>query len=100
MKFLSPVHVGDLVSLSASVNYVGRSSIEVGIRVEAENVITGQVTHTNSGYAVYVALDANGRPTPVPPLILETEDDRRRWAEGAARQEYRLAQANKKSNPR
>lgn len=100
MKFLSPVHVGDLVTLNASVNYVGRTSIEVGIRVNAENVVTGQVTHTNSAYAVYVAIDRAGRATPVPPLILETEDDRRRWAEGAARQQYRLEQANKNQTPR
>jgi uncharacterized protein (TIGR00369 family) len=98
MKFLSPVHVGDLVTLNASVNYVGRTSMEVGIRVHAENVVTGQVTHTNSAYAVYVAVDRAGRTTPVPPLILESEDDRRRWDEGAARQQYRLTQADKKSN--
>ncbi len=97
MEFLSPVHVGDLVSLNASVNYIGRTSMEIGIRVEAENVITGQVTHTNSAYAVYVALDASGRPVPVPPVILETEQDRRRWEEGAARQQHRLALASKKN---
>lgn len=96
MKFLSPVHVGDLVTLNASVNYIGRTSMEVGIRVHAENVVTGQVTHTNSAYAVYVAVDRAGRTTPVPPLILETDEERRRWDEGAARQQYRLAQANKK----
>jgi uncharacterized protein (TIGR00369 family) len=97
MKFLSPVHVGNLVTLNASLNYIGRTSMEVGIRVEAENVVTGAVTHTNSGYAVYVALDEEGHPTPVPPLILETAEERRRWDEGAARQAYRLAQAQKKS---
>jgi uncharacterized protein (TIGR00369 family) len=97
ITFLSPVHVGNLVTLNASVNYVGRSSLEVGIRVEAENVLTGQVTHTNSAYAVYVALDSVGRPTPVPPLRLESEDERRRWDEGAARQAHRLAQAGKKN---
>lgn len=98
MKFLSPVHVGDLVTLNASVNYVGRTSMEVGIRVHAENVVTGQATHTNSAYAVYVAIDRAGRATPVPPLILESDDDRRRWDEGAVRQQYRLTQTNKKSN--
>lgn len=98
MKFLSPVHVGDLVTLNASVNYIGRTSMEVGIRVHAENVVTGQVTHTNSAYAVYVAIDRAGRTTPVPPLILETDEDRRRWDEGAARQQYRLTQTTKKSN--
>lgn len=97
MKFLSPVHVGNLVTLNASVNYVGRTSLEVGVRVEAENVVTGQVTHTNSGYAVYVAIDNNGQPTPVPPLKIETEEDKRRWEEGAERQAYRLAQAKRKT---
>ena len=91
MTFLSPVKIGALVSLNASVNWVGRTSIEVGIRVEAENVLTGQITHTNSAYLVYVALDQFGQPTPVPPLIVETEEEERRWEEGAARQAHRLA---------
>lgn len=85
MTFLSPVKIGALVSLQASVNWVGRTSIEVGVRVEAENVVTGHVTHTNSAYLVYVALDQNGQSTPVPPLLVETADEKRRWDEGAAR---------------
>lgn len=96
MDFLSAVNVGDLVTFSASVNWVGRTSIEVGVRVEAEKVLTGEVTHTNSAYLVYVALDSQGRPTPVPPLILETADDRRRWDEGARRQAHRLTQSKRK----
>lgn len=96
MKFLSPVHVGALLTLNASVNWVGRTSIEVGVRVEAENVVTGHVTHTNSAYLVYVALDQYGRSTSVPPLILETEEEQRRWEEGAARQAHRLEQSKKK----
>ncbi len=99
MTFLSPVRVGDLLTLRASVNWIGRTSIEVGIRVEAENVLTGEVTHTNSAYAVYVALDDEGRPTPVPPLMLETDEDRRRWEEGAQRQEHRLARARRRDVP-
>ncbi|MGB8646286.1 MAG: acyl-CoA thioesterase [Anaerolineae bacterium] len=91
MTFLSPVRVGDLVTFRASINWIGRTSIEVGVRVEAENIMTGEVTHTNSAYLVYVALDENGRPTPVPPLVLESEAQRRRWEEGARRQEHRLA---------
>ena len=97
ITFLSPVRVGDLVTLRALINWVGRTSIEVGIRVEAENVLTGEVTHTNSAYAVYVALDDAGRPTPVPPLILETEEERRHWEEGAQRQEHRLARASRRA---
>jgi acyl-CoA hydrolase len=93
MTFLSPVKIGSLVSLNASVNWVGRTSIEVGVRVEAENVVTGHITHTNSAYLVYVALDQYGQSTPVPPLILENDEERRRWQEGAARQAHRLRRA-------
>ncbi len=96
MTFLSPVRVGNLLTLHASVNWVGRSSIEVGIRVEAENPVTGEITHTNSAYAVYVALDDRGRPSPVPPLVLETEEERRHWEEGEERQQLRLARSRKK----
>ncbi len=90
MSFLSPVKVGHLLTLRSSVNWVGRTAIEVGIRVEAENPITGEITHTNSAFAVYVALDDEGRPCPVPPLIVETPDEKRRWEEGAQRQDRRL----------
>jgi uncharacterized protein (TIGR00369 family) len=96
MTFLSPVRVGDLVTFRASINWVGRTSIEVGIRVEAENVLTGQVTHTNSAYAVYVALDDGGRPTPVPPLLLENDEEIRHWEEGVLRQGHRLARAHRR----
>lgn len=97
MTFLSPVHVGALLTLNASVNWVGRTSMEVGVRVEAENVVTGNVTHTNSAYLVYVALDQYGQATPVPPLIVETSEEKRRWEQAAARQAHRLhhAQENK-----
>jgi acyl-CoA hydrolase len=90
MTFHSPVHVGDLVALSASLNWVGRSSIEVGVRVIAENPLTGEQTHTNTAYLVYIALDERGRPTEVPRLILETDEERQRWAEAEARQQRRL----------
>lgn len=98
MTFLSPVHVGALLSLNASVNWVGRTSIEVGVRVEAENVVTGHVTHTNSAYLVYVALDQYGQATPVPPLIVESADEKRRWEEGAARQAHRLQVAKRETS--
>lgn len=100
MTFLSPVKIGALVSLNASVNWVGRTSIEVGVRVEAENVVTGHVTHTNSAYLVYVALDQYGQTTPVPPLLVETEDEKRRWDEGAARQAHRLQIAKREAHPK
>ncbi len=96
MSFLEPIYVGDLVIVKAMVNWVGRTSMEVGIRVEAENPITGERTHTNSAYAVYVALDEEGNPRSVPPLILETEEEKRRWKEAAERQQQRLAQRRRK----
>lgn len=96
MSFLSPVKVGHLLTLRSAVNWVGRTSIEVGVRVEAENPITGEITHTNSAFAVYVALNDEGHPVPVPPLILESEDEKRRWAEAEARQEIRLRRWGKK----
>ncbi len=90
MTFISPVHVGELLRLDGSVNWVGRSAIEVGVRVQAEDVLTGRLTHTNSAFVVYVALGADGRPTPVPPLIVETDDERRRFEAGQQRQQHRL----------
>ena len=90
MTFHSPVHVGELLCCVASVNFVGRTSMEVGVKVTAENPISGEVTHTNSAYLVYVALDDQGRPCPVPGLVLETDEERRRWREGKARQAERL----------
>jgi len=90
MTFLSPVQIGNLLTLHASVNWTGRTSIEVGIRVLAENPLTGETTHTNSAFIVYVALGNNGQPVKVPQLILETDEERRRWAEAEARQKRRL----------
>ncbi len=99
MTFLEPIYVGDLVIVKAMVNWVGRTSIEVGIRVEAQNPITGERTHTNSAYAVYVALDEDGHPKPVPGLIVQTEEEKRRWLEAEERQKMRLSQRKKKSAP-
>lgn len=90
MTFHSPVHVGNVVACHASLNWVGHTSLEVGVRVVAENPLTGDCTHTNTAFLVYVALDDDGRPTPVPPLILETEEDQRRWAEAEQRRQRRL----------
>jgi uncharacterized protein (TIGR00369 family) len=91
MTFHSPVQVGDLVSLKAGLNWVGRSSMEVEVRVIAENPLTGHTIDTHSAYFVYVALGDDGRPVEVPQLILETEGERQRWSEGEARQQRRLA---------
>lgn len=92
MTFLHPVYVGDLVMLQARLTWTGRTSMEVEVVVEAENVPTGRVTRTSTAYLVYVALDDEGHPCPVPPLLLETEEERRRWQEAEARHAYRLAQ--------
>lgn len=92
LDFHNPVFVGNLLILRASVNMVGRTSMELGVRVEAEDLRTGQVRHTASAYLTFVALDENGRPTPVPPLILETDEDRRRHQEALDRRQMRLAE--------
>ena len=89
MSFLAPARVGDLVILKASVNFVGSTSIEAGVRVEMEDILTGHRTHISSAYIVYVALGADGKPCRVPPLIPETDEDRRRMAEAAIRRELR-----------
>jgi len=89
VDFLQPVEVGELVSLLASVNYVGRTSLLVGIKVIAEDVRTGLVKHTNTSYFTMVAKDEAGRPTPVPGLILETPVDTRRFLEAIKRRELK-----------
>ncbi|PKN70251.1 MAG: acyl-CoA thioesterase [Deltaproteobacteria bacterium HGW-Deltaproteobacteria-12] len=92
IDFHHPVYIGDVITLKASVNYVGRTSMEVGVRVEAENVITGQVRHTGSAFLTFVALDAQKKPIQLPPLILETDEDRHRNQEAAKRRQMRLAE--------
>lgn len=94
MTFLLPIHVGDLVTLRASVNAAWRTSVEVGVRVEAESVRRGEVRHTNSAYITMVALDEDGRPAPVPPLRCETPDELRREQEAQLRRANRLAERN------
>ncbi len=89
VDFLQPVDVGDLVSLKASVNYVGRTSLVVGIQVSAENVQRAFVKHTNTSYFTMVARDGNGQPVVVPPLILETDDDIRRFVTASERRKLR-----------
>lgn len=93
--FKEPIRIGDLVTLNAELTYVGRTSIETRIEVTAQNLLTGESTHTNTAYFVYVALDAEGRPAPVTPLVLETESERQQWAAAQERQAYRLAQRRK-----
>jgi acyl-CoA hydrolase len=90
MAFLSPVRVGDLVTLKANLNAVWHTSMEVGVRVEAENPRTGETRHTGSSYLTLVALGEDGRPTPVRDLILETVEDHRRNREAMRRRARRL----------
>jgi acyl-CoA hydrolase len=92
MAFHSPVHIGNLITVKATVTWVGRTSMETCVVVSAEDVITGNVTHTNTAYFVYVALDENGRPVAVPPLICETDEEKARCQRAAQRQAYRLEQ--------
>jgi uncharacterized protein (TIGR00369 family) len=90
MTFLEPVHIGEVVVLKACVNDVGRTSMECGVRVEAEDPLTGTVRHVNSAYLVFVAVDDDGKPRPVPPLVAESEDERRRQREAKLRRERRI----------
>ncbi len=89
MSFLAPVFVGNLVTAKASVNSVGMTSMEVGVRVEAEDLLTGKVTHTASAYLVYVAVGRRGTSLPVPPLVAVTPEDRRRMAAAELRRKAR-----------
>lgn len=92
MTFRQPIRIGDLITLTAEVSYVGRTSMEAEVQVVAENPITGAATTTNTAYLVYVALNDAGKPVEVPGLLPETEAQRERMQEGRARQAYRLSQ--------
>jgi acyl-CoA hydrolase len=94
VDFREPIHLGDLVIMRCSVNYVGRTSMEVGVRVEAEDLQTGNRRHTNSCYLTFVAIDRNGRPIEVPRLVPETEDEIRRFEAAKARRQRRLEERN------
>lgn len=89
VDFREPIYLGELVTAMASVNFTGRTSMEVGVRIEAENLLTGKRRHTNSCYVTYVAVDEKGRPAPVPPVLAETEEDKRRYAAGERRRRRR-----------
>lgn len=95
VDFISPVYPGDLVTCRASLNYVGRRSMEIGVRVETENLLTGECRHTASAYLTYVALDRAGKPREVSPLVLETEEEKRRNQNAQARREVRLRERKK-----
>ena len=90
VDFKEPIHVGELVTAFARVNFAGRTSMEVGVKIVAENVLTAEKRHTNSCYVTYVALDENGQPTPVAPIVPETADEKRRYDRAAQRRAARV----------
>ena len=91
MNFLHPVHIGQLVLLRSSVNRVFRTSMEVGVKVLVEDLLTGERRHTSSAYLTFVAIDAEGNRIAIPPVIPESDDEKRRYEEAGRRREYRLA---------
>jgi acyl-CoA hydrolase len=95
LHFLHPVNMGELIMLSSAVNRVFRTSLEVGVRVVTENLLTGSQRHTCSAYLTFVAMDENGMPAVIPPVIPETDAEQRRYREAGERREYRLAMRNR-----
>jgi acyl-CoA hydrolase len=100
LDFRFPIAVGEFIVLKASVNRVFNTSMEVGVKVFAENVLTGERRHTSSAYVTYVSLDLDHRPRSAPPLILETDEDRRRFKEAGERRQLRLATRHKEIVPK
>ncbi len=94
MTFLLPIRIGQLLTFRASVNAAWRTSMEVGVRVETENLLTGERRHTNSCYLTFVAIDASGRPTRIKPIVPETPEEKRRHAAAIERRRRRLEERN------
>ncbi|MBI3169213.1 MAG: acyl-CoA thioesterase [Chloroflexi bacterium] len=92
LVFREPIKIGDLVTFTAEVTYTGRTSMEAEVQVIAENPITGERTHTNTAYLVYVGLDNNDHPITIPQLVLETEEDKARYEQAKLRQQRRISQ--------
>ena len=97
VDFRNPIRVGELIILRANVNRVFRTSMEVGVKVFSENILTGERKHTTTAYVTFVAIDEAGRPKPVPPLILKTAVERRRYREALVRRRIRLAYRYKRA---
>jgi acyl-CoA hydrolase len=91
LRFLYPAHIGDLITLRSSVNRVFHTSMEVGVTVDTENLMTGQKVHTCSAYLTFVALDESGKPVSIAPVVPESEEEKRRFRQAGERREYRLA---------
>ena len=96
LDFRFPIQVGEFIVLRASVNRVFHSSMEVGVKVFAENPLTGQQRHTSTAYVTFVALDANRQPHAAPEVVPETEEEKRRYREAGERRDYRLAMRHKR----
>lgn len=100
LHFVAPVKVGHVVHIRALVNFAGRTSMEVGVRVDSENPISGETTHTATAYTTFVALDDHGRPTVIPPIVPETPDEKRRFEDAKKRRAARIKLAEElKKNP-
>jgi len=99
LDFRFPIRVGEWIVLKSSVNRVFKTSMEVGVKVFSENILTGERKHTSSAYVTFLAIDQERTPHAVPPLILETETDRRRYREAGERRRYRLAMRHKELEP-
>jgi len=95
VSFLKPVFIGNALILAARLNYAGRSSMEIEVRIEAENLMTGEKAHTGTAFVTMVALDEKGKPANIPPLILSTEEERKRFREAEERRKKRLAELSK-----
>jgi len=94
VDFREPIQIGELLTMKASVNYVGTTSMEIGVRVETENLLTGKRRHTNSCYLTFVAIDSNGKPARISPIQPETADEERRHAAAKERRRRRLEERN------
>jgi acyl-CoA hydrolase len=100
LDFHNPVFIGNLLTVKACINMVGKTSMEIGVRVEAEDIISQTVRHTASAYLTFVALDENNRPAPVPPIEIGTDDEKRRNREALDRRQVRLAEKTKEKRCR
>ncbi len=98
LDFHHPVYVGELLKLNASINHAGTTSMEIGVRVEAENVMSAHTRHTASAYLTFVALDSKGKPKTIPPLVLTTEEEERRFHEAEERRKIRLAERSREND--
>jgi acyl-CoA hydrolase len=99
LEFIHPVHIGQLLVLRSSVNRTFRTSMEVGVRVEVEDLRTGEVRHTSSAFLTFVALGDDGKPAPIPPVIPETEEEKRRFHQAGERRRYRLELRSRSRRP-